>query len=261
MPDAIESPENSDDLIEMMLTRPIINLDLAGILYVAAYESYLHGEKLYSKLLKKIQTYNAYKERKNRKWHREFMLKKLRELELHYEPVVRELSTSKILLVNSAEAYINEVANCELSGRQFSEFDKLSIVGKWQFLPLIMKLKKNPFSLDRNPLQGFSKLASDRNKLVHFKGYRNILENQNLPNFIVDYNLTPKSCKQALDAVKSMIEKLSLGWVGSYGPDWINFPDKNARRPCFYMYARNCASYLYSGKYDKSRFEEDFENL
>lgn len=244
------------DLVDMIVNRPILNLDLAGILFVAACSNVQQGEKHYLKLQSKIKNLKSDID-KNRLDTGEFtydfktsMFRKLRELELLYEPVVRHFSAAKILAVNSAEAYINEVADCELKGKQFDEFDKLSIVGKWLFIPSLIKIKKK-FSHDKNPLQGFAALVKERNKLVHFKGSRVTLNNPELPNFLENFNLTPSSCKANIKNVKEMIKDISLSWLGSSGPGWLDaLSEAKYRRPCFYMSARNCASYLYSKRLD-----------
>jgi hypothetical protein len=253
----MEEEVESGDLIDIMINLPIINLDLAGILFVAACSNFQQGEEHYLKLQSKIKALKSEIEKNrlsNGKFTYDFktsMFRKLRELELLYEPVVRHFSSAKILAVNSAEAYINEVAGCELKGKQFDEFDKLSLVGKWLFLPSLIKIKKK-FSHDKNPLQGFVALVKERNKLVHFKGSRVTLNNPELPNFLESFNLTPSSCRANIENVKMIIKELSLSWVGSNGPDWLNaLSDTKFRRPCFYMNARNCASYLYSKRLDK----------
>ena len=82
---------------------------------------------------------------------------------------MKEFSQTKILLVNSAEAYISRVATHDLKGKQQQEFDKLSIIGKFLFMLRLLKFKGGMFTPDKNPLQSFTKLVEDRNKLVHFK--------------------------------------------------------------------------------------------
>lgn len=254
-----ETKKEPVDLVEIMLNNPLINLDLSGILYVSAHDHCVKDETNYKKPKNTIDEHNSNKRKKgNMKWYSEIMWRKMRELERVYEPVVREFATTKILLVNCAEAFINEVAACDLTNRQFAEFDKLSLTGKWLFLPMLLKLKKNPFTLDKDPMQSFAMLVTERNKLVHFKGSRVRLADHNLPNFIEDYKLTPKSCQQALKVVKTMIQKLEEIWVGSYGPDWLDVGQPTFRRPGFFMGARNCASYTCSSKVDSKRMKALF---
>lgn len=252
----IETISNAEDFISKMISRPVINLDLAGILFVAACTEMRQGDKHYSKLQLKIEKLKKEIEN-NRSESGDFtydfrtkMFRKLRELEQLYEPVVRHFSCAKILAVNAAEAYINEVAGCELKGKQFEEFDKLSLVGKWLFLPSLLK-SENHFSQDKNPLQGFITLVKQRNKLVHFKGSRLKLNNPEIPKFLDNFNLTPSSVKANIDNVKMLISEFSESWIGSCGPDWLNALDQTQfRRPCFYTAARNCAGYLYSRRID-----------
>jgi hypothetical protein len=239
-----------------------LNLDLAGIYFVNAYMQIKQGEKEFKRLEKEIVKYHASYKRRAKKFGIEsedfitYQLHKLRDIEVYYEPVVRNFATAKILLSCCAEAYVNEVANSVLTGSKFDEFDKLSLSGKWIFIQDIMKLKKL-ITVDKNPLQGFVQLIKERNKLVHFKGRKKELQLLEIPNYLEDFNLTPSDCNRNLENVRELIMRFSLNWIGSYGPDWLNVDDRGLyRNPCFFLGNREIANVLYSDKNDKKRMEE-----
>lgn len=255
-------PEDiTDDYTNSWLQNGKLNLELAGIMYVNAIMQFKEGEKFYKKLAIEKERYAyAYSERAKKydKSSEEFytyILPRLRNIEVVYEPTVRCFSTCKILLVCCGETFINEVADVKLTGRHFLEFDKLSIVGKWIFIQDILKIK-NRIRIDQNPFQDFSALVSERNKLVHFKGIRKDLSPLLIPDFLESLKLTPKDCLKNITAVKGMIKELSLKWKGSYGPDWLNADKKKYRNPCFYTGNREVATILASSKYDKELYDK-----
>lgn len=179
------------------------------------------------------------------------MSPKLREIELVYAPVLRHLMNFKIVLSCCIEAYINEVGITKLSIKEFGEFDKLSIIGKWLFIHQIFKLKKGSFKLGEEPLQGVSDLIRDRNKIVHYKSKPQKTYLQ-IPDFIDIYNLNPKECEKNLKSVKKLLRDFSNNWIGSNGPHWLkNKDDEMYRVPCFYMFNHEAPLTLYSKRVDK----------
>lgn len=240
-----------------MIMEAQINLDLSRIYYISAIEQFDKGNLHYKKLLKECIKYNTAYDARLKKYKiasEEFytyMLPRLRNIEPFYEKAVRHFSAGKILLVSCAESFINEVAAAKLSGRSLIEFDKLSILGKWIFIQDILKLKKR-ITLDKNPLQGFSALITERNKLVHFKGLHKKLNPFIIPTFLEDLKLTPEICKENVQAVRELLLELYYQWVGATNLSFAN-PDQKTifRNPCFYLHNRECASYLHSGKLDK----------
>jgi hypothetical protein len=235
-----------------------INLDLAGVFYVNAWLQFLEGEKSYNKLQNEINIYeeNLKKERENEEAEMESddfvtsQFSKLRELEIHYEPVVRYFSTLKILLVCCAETFVNEVSSVALDGRSLKEFDKLSIVGKWIFIQRILKIK-DPLDVGKKPFQDFAELVKERNKLVHFKGSKKSIETFEIPTYIFDLKLTIKDCRKNFESVKGFIRDFSLKWQGAYGPDWLYVEDKETfRNPCFYLGTRKGGMVLWSDNID-----------
>lgn len=259
--DVEEENEAVDDFINLWLKNGKLNLELAGIMYVNAILQFNEGEKYYRKLeLERKKYAHAHSERakkfdKSSESFYTYILPRLRNIEVIYEPTVRYFSTCKILLVCCVETFINEVADVKLTGRYFLEFDKLSIVGKWIFIQDILKLKKR-ITLDRNPLQDFSSLVSERNKLVHFKGMKKDLSPLEIPDFLESLKLTTKDCLKNIAAVKELIKNLSEKWTGSNGPDWLNADKKKYRNPCFYTGNREAPLILFSNKYDKNLYNE-----
>jgi hypothetical protein len=246
------------EIDELLLKNMKLNLDLAGIYFVHSVQQLKEGQIFQKKLEVEIQKYNSSYQKRLKKhallseefWP--FQLHELRDIEVHYEPVVRCYSACKILLICAAEAYINEVAAVKLSGKVFSEFDKLSILGKWIFAQDVLKLKKK-MNLGQNPLQDFASLISERNKLVHFKGMKKELLPLEIPDFLGDLGLNSDVCNKNIDAVRNLIRTFSLNWSGSNGPGWLDPFTKYYRNPCFYSVNREADWVLYSDKYDSNK--------
>jgi len=254
-----EVKKSEDDFERSWIEHSKLNLELAGIFYVNAILQLQEGERNYEKLeTESKKYYDAYKKRasKYEVTSASFytsMLPRLRGIEVHYEPVVRYFSASKILFVCCVETFINEVASVELNGRKLDEFDKLSILGKWLFIQDIVNFKKR-ITLDKNPLQDVALLISERNKLVHFKGLKKKLNPFVIPNFLEDLNLTPSKCKKNAEAVKNLILEFNYQWSGATNTGWLNIGADNFRNPCFYLSNRQYPMYLYSKKHDFFRF-------
>lgn len=239
-----------------IMTAQKINLDLAGIFYVNAWLQIVEGERKFKKLKKEIKAYNNSFEKQVKNFPIEstefvtFQLSKIRELEIHYEPVLRYFSTAKILLVCCAETFINEVSFVALNGRSLQEFDKLSIIGKWLLLQDILKIEE-PLKINAQPLQDFSELVKERNKLVHFKGEKKKLDFK-VPDYIYNLKLTDKDCRKNIESVKNLIINFSINWKGGNGPDWLYIDDKEIyRNPCFYIGNREWGSVLWSDNIDE----------
>jgi hypothetical protein len=84
-----------------------------------------------------------------------------------YGPLLEHLATVHILATPSVEAHVDSQAHELLSGQVWSEFDRLSIQGKWLLLPRV--LGKAGFDPGKQPFQRFAQLAKLRNNLVHYK--------------------------------------------------------------------------------------------
>lgn len=255
-----EYKQIEDDFETSWLQNDKIHLELAGIYYVNAILQFKEAVKHFKKLEVESEKYNQVYETRAKKYKitsdafYTYMLPRLRNIEVFYEPVVRHFSTGKVLLVCCAETFINEVAATTLNGRSLLEFDKLSILGKWIFIQDVLKFK-NRITVDRNPLQGFATLITERNKLVHFKGLNKKLNPFIIPDFLNDLNLTPSKCEKNIEAVKGLLKDFSGLWTDSSGPDWLNADKEEYRNPCFYTVNREAPMILYSRKHDKKRYE------
>lgn len=145
--------------------------------------------------------------------------------------LIRELAVADVLLVAAAESYINAVASHVLSGSEAGVFDGLSPVGKWLFLPRLMKLSWRP-ELGGPPLQQFAALVARRNKVVHPRPVR-VAGTSEVGEFIRLLKLDSESAAAGAASVNDLIRALSLSWRGSSGPDWLS-PERARRRPpCF----------------------------
>lgn len=255
----IDEEEDDFDFTKAMIQNGNVNLELAGIFFISAHQQYNQGCKIFTKLEKAIIKYDKDYEERVKKFeilNERFYIpqfRKIRDMEVLYEPVVRHFSAVKILLGCCVEAYINVIAADELSGRKFEEFDKLSVIGKWLFIQDILKFKKR-ITLDQEPLQGVAILMKQRNKLVHFKGAKKSFFPLKIPTFLNDLGLTPTECLKNINSVRNLIIKFNSISVGGTGPYWL-FPEDDAyRNPCFSIGSAQHGVILYSQRIDKKRF-------
>lgn len=228
-------PDFAESYFKAMKTFPL-HLELDGIFYVAAYEHIEAGNGYFKKAFQAFKRYNDFKKKIEEK-HKddvvEFgaaMIPKLRNLEFHFEPVIKHFSIAKILLAATAEAHINRIAEKGLSHGDIEEFNKLSIVGKWLLLPKLLKTKKQ-FEKNSNPMQGFIALIRERNKLIHYKSQPKKVGDFEIPSFLDDYNFTPQSMEKNLHAVRDLIREFDQPGE----PRWLSIEiSKKIRRPGFY---------------------------
>jgi len=128
---------------------------------------------------------------------------------------------------------VNSVATHVLTSSEFKEFEKLSPVGKWLFLPKLMKLKWSP-GLDQGCLQQFAELAGRRNHVVHPR-ISKVAGVAAIGEFLKKLKLDEHVAKKGRQAVIDLIRGLSLSWRGSYGPDWLRPESAKARPPCLFL--------------------------
>jgi hypothetical protein len=138
-----------------------------------------------------------------------------------------------VLLVASAEAYINAIADHVLPTAEAQQFDKLSPVGKWLILPKIMKLKWKP-QLSAGSLQECAAVVARRNRVVHPKPL--VVESTAAVAALVrQLKLDARAADAGVNAVKDLFQRMSLAWRGSYGPDWLDARKSRVRPPCFIL--------------------------
>ena len=124
-----------------------LHLDLPGILYVEAVGRIGRGEKGLIELRKELAQHQARVAAAESATDDEVVdgwvdvIQGVGGLERRFGATLSELAVADVLLVAAAEAYINVVASHVLSRGESQQFDKLSPVGKWLFLPRTMKLK------------------------------------------------------------------------------------------------------------------------
>ena len=85
-----------------------------------------------------------------------------------YGPHLQHLALTHILCAAATEAHINQVAKKTLTGKFRDQFEKVSLEGKWLFLPRMTG--RDCFDQGAEPFQSFSMLVKYRNELVHYKG-------------------------------------------------------------------------------------------
>lgn len=126
-----------------------------------------------------------------------------------YGPQMQHLALTHILCAAAAEAHINQIAKEELIGSVREHFEKVSIEGKWLFLPKM--LKGCCFDQGSEPFQSFSKLIKYRNGLVHYKGKKECWEGfeQGEPKFITTLGLSIQEAERSLQSIMGMILELS----------------------------------------------------
>jgi hypothetical protein len=123
-----------------------------------------------------------------------------------YAPVLEHLATVHLLSVNCLEATINLMARDRLTGAMFDEFDKLTVVGKWLFLPKIFKLKG--FDAGAEPLQTFIQMVKWRNLLTHYRQKREPWNGFRLPTFLGSLGLTIEDGERSVRATRRMVQEI-----------------------------------------------------
>lgn len=228
-------------MIEKMFKMGHLNLDLAGILFVQACKHVQQGTASYSALNEEIEKHGKLLADCGDKIFQDEsddnltkVIQSLGALEDKYAPVVTHFGVASILLVNSAEAHINDISTVVLSGAEADQFDKLTPAGKWLFLPKLMGLSFKP-ELGKGPMQDFDKLVKRRNRLIHAKPMRQT-GLRDVPRFVEDLGMNPGEMARSVESVRQLIREFSLSWKGSYGPDWLNPDGENYRDPCFYFW-------------------------
>lgn len=124
-----------------------------------------------------------------------------------YGPHLQSIVIVHILSVATLEYHINFLARESLSGRFLVNFDRLSLDGKWLYLPNMLNL--HGFDPGKEPFQSFSRLLKYRNKLVHYKGKREEWIDGKPPSFLEEIGLTLNAAKKSISCVQNMILEIS----------------------------------------------------
>lgn len=213
-----------------------LQLDLPGILYVEAAQKIDRGVERLTELRNALHSHHARIAVAATgtgvdAWGD--VLQGVGGLEAKFAATVSELAVADVLLVAAAEAYVNAVAAQVLAPSASEQFEKLSPVGKWLFLPRLMKLKWLP-ALDRGCLQQFAELASRRNRVVHPRVVK-VAGAVDIEAFLKKLSLDERVAKNGRKAVADLIRELCNSWRGSSGPDWLCPENAKDRPPCFIL--------------------------
>jgi hypothetical protein len=266
-----ESSDSNGSRVSFFRKTARIGLEIPGIFFVGAFENFRRGCNETERLNRKLNQFETLRARVSEmqlrvrrlrqgrhKAAKEIrtledletdLLQDLRKIEMVFAPVVQSFATAYILLVASGEAFINEAAEIELSGKTWEEFDKLSPVGKWLFLPRVLGFRKT-FKLNKDPLQGFAEAVRRRHRFIHHKPRTLPLVKFDAAWWLRDMGLTPKDFERSFKAVQLLIREFSLAWKGAFGPNWL-YPDEDQfRRPCFFIGNREFSALLASEELD-----------
>jgi hypothetical protein len=226
----------SGPVAEGIATRLPVFLDMAGIFFVEARSRVERGARGLARVLPDVKAHadrvtTARRNRTNNDdsaW--DDVIRQLGRMETEFGATVRHFLIADVLLVAAAEAYINSVAAFVLPQGEFEHFDKLSPVGKWLFLPKILKLKWEP-SLSKGCLQQFAAVVARRNRIVHAKQFK-VGSAAEAESFIRELRLDAPLARAGVKAVHDLLQEFSLSWKGSYGPDWLDSKRARLRPPC-----------------------------
>jgi hypothetical protein len=120
-----------------------------------------------------------------------------------YAPVLEHIAIVHLLCANCLEATINGLGKDVLSGSMLDEFDKLSLAGKWLFLPKICAL--NGFDPGKEPFQSFSRMVKFRNSLTHYRPKKEGGFTYVVPTFLASLGLTIEDAETSVKTTRRMV--------------------------------------------------------
>jgi hypothetical protein len=137
-----------------------------------------------------------------------------------YGPYFQNIALTHILCATAAEAHINIIAKGRLEGKFNDNFERISIEGKWLFLPRI--LGNTTFDQGAEPFQSFSELIKYRNELVHYKGGRESWEGfeEGMPKFLDKLGLSLRIARKSIKTAMKMILEISK-MINQEPPYWL----------------------------------------
>jgi hypothetical protein len=122
--------------------------------------------------------------------------------------LIREVAVIHMLCAASVEAHINIRAEEALNGKNWDEFDKLALAGKWLFYPSLVS--KQSFDPGQQPFQGLQTLVKRRNALMHYKVKRaKVRHGYILPPLLDQLGLRVTHAKESIETVKKLVSKLA----------------------------------------------------
>jgi len=133
---------------------------------------------------------------------------------LAHNELLRQSCIVIVFAAAALEAYIYDYGARKKSDTFMKKYvDKLDLVAKWAVVPQLVLGK--PFPTDRRGFELLGKLASSRNKLIHFKSGS---ENESMsPKWLV------AAAKQAVEALNEIVEDMA-----GFDPDespWLDFSE------------------------------------
>jgi hypothetical protein len=215
-----------------------VRLDLAGILFVDAGRRIDHGSLSLKELRIHLQAHRTRVDaaavavgdsKLASAWAD--VIQGVGGLEAFFGATVTDFVVADVLLVAAAEAYVNSIATHVLPKSAWKQFETLSPVGKWLFLPRLMKLKWAP-ELDKGCLQQFAELVTRRNRVVHPRVVQ-VAGAVDVELFLQELRLDEKLARNGQQSVRDLIRELSLSWRGAYGPNWLQPTSAIDHPPCF----------------------------
>ncbi len=212
-------------------------LDTPGLFYVEARSRIARGKKGLTQVLAELQKHIVRADKARALSEAEAddawadLIRQVGRMETLFGSTVNDFMVGDVLLVASAEAYINAIAFHALPRAEAQQFDKLSPVGKWLILPKMMKLKWKP-SLAAGSLQEFAVVTARRNRVVHPKPIT-VESTAAVASFVQQLKLDSRAADAGVNAIKDMFQQFSLAWRGSYGPNWLDPKKSRNRPPCF----------------------------
>lgn len=137
-----------------------------------------------------------------------------------YGPYFQNIALTHVLCAATAEAHINLIAKERLEGKFRDNFERISVEGKWLFLPKL--LGTSTFDQGTEPFQSFAKLIKYRNALLHYKGIKESWESfeRGMPKFLDKLGLSLRKARKSLLAVREMILMLSK-MIDNQPPYWL----------------------------------------
>ena len=120
-----------------------------------------------------------------------------------YAPVLEHIAIVHLLCVNCLEATINAIGKDLMNGAMFEEFDKLSLTGKWLFLPKIRELKG--FDPGKEPFQSFNRMVKFRNLLTHYRPKKEEGPAFAVPTFLASLGLTVEDADRSVKVTRKMV--------------------------------------------------------
>jgi len=156
-----------------------------------------------------------------------------------YGPLFQQLALVHILSAIALEAHINIRAESRLEGRFWRAFERLNVDAKWLLLPKVLGLPG--FDPGAEPFQGFDRLISLRNALVHYKPQREEYHGFDNPDgFAKKLSLSIEAGEWSLHTAEAMVIELAKQLGGDspwrFGTDSTHFlethiKERTKRRP------------------------------